>query len=161
MALVQKSDFSTYLDFVSQIPDSKVDFHIKIVEEVQLKHILSSEMVEALESATEVDTPELWEFLETHLTPFIVLKCASRIVKTHGVNLTQFGMNTPTDPRGTFQPVGKSSRTDLLDQVKGDLEMYTTDMYNALSSASWKFDGVQFTNPKSRPRSRKFGISGI
>lgn len=161
MALVQKADFGSFVQWTNNIPDDLIDFHIKKVEEVDLPNLIEEEMTSALLELDEVDSPELFEFFTKYVKPVIILRSASRFLVQHGVNVTQFGLTVPTDPRQTFTPASKGSRSDMKDQVDGDRRIYETRMFKELARVNWTLDDIQFDSPTGRRSSSRFKISGI
>lgn len=142
MALISKSDFSTYVQFTRNIEDRLLDFHISKAEEIDFKPLVPANFWTAINQASPGMGSELLAFYEDYIKPVLVHQAMLRFLIEAGVNITQFGVVNPTED--TSQPASDQQRASMRNQYKADLAVYLNKFYARLSEVSYTFDGTEY-----------------
>lgn len=143
MALAQKSDFPTYVQFTENIEDRLLDFHISDAETLDFAPrvpVLFYDNVVISQTASPAN--ELNAFWQTYIIPLIVLFSYQRYLLWAGRQNTQYGLVQIRED--TSEPITRQDRADLINDIKSKTNVYLTRFYNELRAKSHTFDGVVY-----------------
>lgn len=142
MALIAKSDFTTYVQFTSNIQDRLIDYHINRAEQMDFKPVVPDAFWTKINEGSPGPGTELTSFINTYIKPILVLSAYVRFLVEHGSNITQFGITHESHPDIT--QVTDKRRAEIRTQYQHDLNVYWTKFYNELEDNSYTFDSVVY-----------------
>lgn len=142
MALATKEDFSTYVQFTTNIPDRLFTYHRDKAETLDFKPLVSDAFWTAINTSSPSPGTELLDFMDEYIKPLVIHFTMLRFLVEAGRNITQFGVIVPSEP--TSQPVQNSDRADIRNLYKSDLQVYLKRFYSRLKEVEYKFDGTEY-----------------
>ena len=87
---------------------------------------------------------ELMNFYYEYLLPLMAFGAYYRFIAYHGTNITQFGLTTPIDPQGTFQPTSSQDRAAMLGDINNKKNVWTLKISKKLNAVNYTFDAVKY-----------------
>ncbi len=166
-----KSQFSTFVQFTTNIEDRILNFHIddaffyvirgKLGYPPDANKDLALEILNFDEGSD--DSPELVTFFNDYILRWWVLIAFKRFLENHGRNVTQFGYTTTRDPEGAFDQVDSLGRATYLRRLQDDINIAETAVFLQLHKVQWTFDGYQYSHESfcHNVKRKSFGISAI
>lgn len=142
MALITKSDFSTYVQFTENIKDRMIGYHMTKAETLDFKPLVPLAFWTIINTGSPGMGDELETFFDEFCKPVLIHFCILRFLAEHGTNITQFGMVQPTET--TSQPATDAARSVVRNQYKSDLQSYLNLFYARLKEVEYTFDGVVY-----------------
>lgn len=158
MALIQKSDLSTYVQFTTNIPDRLFDFNRDKAENLDFKPLVSDDFWTIINTGSPGMGEQLETFFDGYCKPVIVHFTMLRFMTEAGINVTQFGLVNPIEP--TSQPASDTQRSQMRNQYKSDLQAYLNKFYARLAEMEYTFDGVTY-DFDCKPKAQKPFIRAI
>lgn len=164
MALIDKTDFGTYVKWSSNIPERDVNLHCLDAQEIDARPIMPLAVVsgnnmidDIITALTEspVTRPELVSFFNTYLKPFLVCKAYARVLLWHGRNLSQYGLRVNQEDTST--EVSDKARGEMIADAQSKANVYWAKISGNLKVTSYTYDGIIYSNSctlKSRPKTR-------
>lgn len=158
MALINKSDFSTYVQFTQNITDRMLDFFILKAETLDFKPTVPAAFWSAINSSSPAMGAELTDFFEDYCKPVLVHQAFLRFLVEHGTNITQYGIINPQED--TSQPASPESRASMRNAYKSDLQSYLAKFYARLKEMNYTLDGTVY-DFGCKPKKQRLFISAI
>lgn len=157
-ATITLSNIQSYAQITTNVESRMIDFHIEAVRKLELDEKLGTALMAVIDNAFDNSgtLPETEAFFNNYVVPYWSLSTYLRFLATHGVNVTQFGVTIPNDPRGTFNQASEDQRANMLRQAESDKRIYDRKMTDYLESVGFVLDGVTFTEEDSLERSNKY-----
>lgn len=142
MALITKSDFTTYVQFTANIQDRLLDYHITKAETLDFQPLVPDAFWTNINSTSPALSGDLETFFEDYCKPVLIHFAILRYLIEAGVNLTQFGIVNPLE--NTSQPASDGQRASMRNQYKSDLQSYLNKFYARLKEVEYTFDGTVY-----------------
>lgn len=160
MALIQKSEFKTYVDFSDNIPSKKLDYNINDAQIFDLKPLVPADFYTDLFSLSA--RPELTVLLDDYVKPYLICSAFSRYLLWTGRNISQFGIRTNNEDTST--EVSDKARAELIADINNKKSYYWSIFKKKIYDDNYTYDGTtyDFTNDcdVSRPK-RNFNIRAV
>lgn len=164
--LIHKDDFGTYIKFSDNIPARDVDFHCKDAQNFDAYTIMPLAVVSGNNIVLDVENsvnvspvtrPELLEWFEDYLKPFLVCKAYARFLLWAGRNITQFGLRVNNEDTST--EVTDKNRAEMIADVEHKCNVYLARLTKALKDADYTYDSIVYSfdncdssKPKAKTR---------
>lgn len=161
--LINKDDFSGIVKWSSNIPERDVNFYCVEAQKFDTYPIMPIAKVSGNSIVLDIETaiqespitkPELVNFYNEHVKPFIVCKAYERLLLLHGRNVTQFGLRVNSEE--TSNEISDKARGEWIEQTAHKANVYMNDMFAKMKEANFTFDGVAYID-----KSKKKTISRI
>ena len=104
---------------------------------IDLANLIGIDLVIALD-ALDVNSnnmPQTLAFLNNKVKPYLAYCVQIAVVQEWGINTTQAGMTTPTDPQGTYRPASERDRAILQNRYEA---LKASAAQNILSTVTGK-----------------------
>lgn len=159
MALLTKSDLTSYVQFTNNIPDRLFEFHRDKAETLDFKPRIPIELWDKLNEVSPGSGAELTDFFTDYIKPILAHFFILRYLVEAGRNLTQFGLVVPAEP--TSQQASDQNRAEVRNSYKRDLDAYLNLFYARLKEVSYTFDNTayDFANDACKDSGRSSVIS--
>ena len=161
--LINKDDFSGIVKWSSNISERDVNFYCVEAQKFDTYHIMPIAKVSGNNIVLDIETaiqespitkPELVNFYNEYVKPFIVCKAYERLLLLHGRNVTQFGLRVNNEE--TSNEISDKARGEWIEQTAHKANVYMNDMFAKMKEANFTFDGVVYID-----KSKKKTISRI
>lgn len=152
MVLATKEDFSTYVQFTTNIPDRLITYHRDKAETLDFKPLVPAAFWTKIIQSSPGIGAELQDFIDDYIKPIIIHFAMLRFLVEHGRNITQFGLVVPIE--NTSQPAANTDRADVRNQYNKDLQSYLKLFYSRLKEVSYTFDGTVYNFDCNRKQTR-------
>lgn len=146
---ISKSDLSVYSQFTTNVEDRMINFHILNARKYDVQPYLTSGLMDAIIALADDSDNELSAFYNDYVKEVWSLAAYIRFLTEHGVNVTQFGLTKPNDPRGTFTQASEQERANILRQNKSDMDVAVNQMTDRLKAVNFTFDSVVYSESDS------------
>lgn len=160
MALIQKSEFKTYVDFSDNISDKKLNYQINDAQIFDLQPIVPEDFYADLFSLSS--RPELTVLLDDYIKPYLICSAFARYLLWTGRNISQFGIRTNNEDTST--EISDKARAELIADINNKKAWYLARFKKAIYDADYTYDSVvyDFTDDceVSRPK-RNFNIRAV
>lgn len=140
--LIIKSEFRDYYKLSPNIgKDDELDNYIRKAQELKFKPTVNEDFYNDLIGSL-TSRPELSDFLNNYIKPFLISVTYERFLLWHGNNINQFGIGQNLED--TSQQISTSNRSGLINDVKSDSNAFLSLMNKGLKDAEYTFDGVVY-----------------
>jgi hypothetical protein len=147
MKIIINSDMNIWTPYASSTASSMLDPYITRISD-SLGAKISDAAVTKILSFTRDDGADsataMYQFWNTYLRPYVVLRIFTDMCATHGFILSATGVVSFTDRDNTSAPVSEVSRGMLVRQYTSLREDYLTRLMFYFDSVNGIFDGVTY-----------------
>jgi len=144
-----KANLAVYSQFTTNITDRMIDPHILNARKYDVQPYLTADMVTAILALADDADNELATFYNDYVKEVWALATYIRFMVEHGINVTQFGVTKPTDPRATYTQVGEVERANILRMKRADMAVAVSEMTDRLKKVLFTFDSVIYVESKT------------
>lgn len=142
MALITKSDFSTYVQFTTNIPDRILDYHILKAEQMDFFPLVPEAFWTRINQSSPALSDDIQDFVDYFVKPLLIHFTILRFLVEHGRNITQYGVVVPKED--TSEPVTDTARNEIRNQYLRDTQVLLKNFYNELHTVEYSFEGVKY-----------------
>lgn len=156
-ATITLNDIQEVAQITLNVESRLISFQINAVRSLDLDPTIGTALMAAIDTAfSDSETyPETYAFFIDFVKPYWSLSAYVRFMAAHGVNVTQFGVTTSSDPRGTFSQASDQQRANILRQADSDKKVYKTKLVEEIKDRKFTFDGVTYAKKDELRRSNK------
>lgn len=151
MALFNKTDFINIVPMSVNIPDANVDLHCNDAQSLDTKPTMpvrvSNNAIDLIDDliSSESDPstrPQLWDFYNSFLLPYMVCLAHARFLVWHGRNVAQFGLRVNSED--TSESVTDEQRADLIASSEHKANIYLAQLKVELVNKNFTFDSIPY-----------------
>ena len=157
-ATITLAEIGVYAQIAPNVEGRIITPHIKAARDLNLEPSLGADLMTAIDLSIDDQAgfPETYSFFETYVKPYWCLTAYVRFLGVHGTNITQFGVTTPVDPRGTFNQATDQQRANMLRQAEDDRKVYKQRMVDYLERNDFTLDNVSYDEEDSLERNNTY-----
>lgn len=138
--LIIKSEFRAFCKLGANVPkDDELDTYIRKAQELNFKQTVDVDFYNDLLGSL-TSRPELSDFLENYIKPFLISITYEKFLLWHGNNINQYGIRNNIEDTST--QISTTNRAELINDVKSDSNAFLSLMNKQLNDLSYTFDGV-------------------
>lgn len=157
-ATITLADIQVYAQITTNVEGRLINPHIKAARDLNLEPSLGADLMTAIDLSVDDQAgfPETYNFFLTYVKPYWALSTYVRFLGVHGTNITQFGVTTTNDPRGTFTQASEQQRANMLRQAEDDRKVYKQRMVDYLERNDFTLDSVSYDEEDSLERTNTY-----
>lgn len=157
-ATITLAEIGVYAQIAPNVEGRLITPHITAARNLNLEPSLGADLMTAIDLSVDDQAgfPETYAFFENYVKAYWCLTSYVRFLGVHGTNITQFGVTTTNDPRGTFEQASEQQRANMLRQAEDDRKVYKQRMVDYLERNDFTLDNVNYDEEDSLERTNTY-----
>lgn len=140
--LIIRSEFLAYVKLGANVAkENEIETFIKDMQEVEFETIVPEDFYADI-TGTITSRPELSDFLETFVKPYLISGSYEKFLLWHGRSVSQYGLRE--DREDTSDPISDKARGEIMADIRKRTNVYLSKMNRQLLLINYTLDGVAY-----------------